>query len=396
MTSPPPPPSREQAPSQGADPALLQRLWLRAELPGCVRHSQARAILGRHARMAGGLPLAELLLRRGHALPETSLARPVIVDARPADRALAPPRPQVRAMTPPRDAVPGIAQRSPVPAPAPPAAAPASPAPAPAAQATARPTGRQRVAASLPAVIPVSPARPSRPGTHAAGSTRQADARLSPASPPAQAPAAAPRPGTAAPAAPELPAAERLIAAARLGPGPAAMSREAGPARQASSRSRPVVRAGYSNGQQAADTTLAWPPPGPRQATRPGQAAGPARPPVLVVQEQVSLPGGLPPARLPVPWPAGATAPVLARTAPGLAAAPASGARDLARPGSARDQARRPPEQPDGRPADQGGRERDTERPAPPQIDMDRIVTTVQRRLLHHVAIERERRGMTR
>ena len=291
MTSPPPPPSREQARTQRADPALLQRLWLRAERPGCVRHSQARAILGRHARMAGGLPLAELLLRRGRALPETSQARPVIVEARPADRALAPPRPQTHAMTPPRDGVPEIAQRSPVPAPAPSAAAPTSLAPAPTAPATARRAGRQRTAASLPAVVPVSPARPSRPGSHAAGSARQADARLPPASPPAQAPAAARLAGTAAPAAPVLPAAERLIAVARLSPGPAAMSQEAGPARQAGSRSRPVVRAVDSNGQRTADTTLAWQPTGPRQAARTGQAAGPARAPVPVIQEHVSPPG---------------------------------------------------------------------------------------------------------
>jgi hypothetical protein len=120
---------------------------------------------------------------------------------------------------------------------------------------------------------------------------------------------------------------------------------------------------------------------------------------VLIVQEQVSPPGGgKPPARLPAPLPAGATVPVLARSAAGLAApaAPASGARDLARPGSTRDQARRPPGQPAGRPEDQGGRERDTARPVPPYIDMDRIVTTVHRKLLHHLAIERERRGITR
>jgi hypothetical protein len=59
----------------------------------------------------------------------------------------------------------------------------------------------------------------------------------------------------------------------------------------------------------------------------------------------------------------------------------------------ARDPARALPERSDERRAD---REREAARPAPPGIDMDRIVTTVQRRLLHHVAIERERRGMTR
>jgi hypothetical protein len=49
---------------------------------------------------------------------------------------------------------------------------------------------------------------------------------------------------------------------------------------------------------------------------------------------------------------------------------------------------------PPGRPDDPARRDRDT--PQPPRIDIDGIVTTVQRRLVHHMAVERERRGMPR
>jgi hypothetical protein len=54
---------------------------------------------------------------------------------------------------------------------------------------------------------------------------------------------------------------------------------------------------------------------------------------------------------------------------------------------------RTPPEQPARRQADPPRREHD---PARPAVDMNQIVSTVQRRLMHQMAIERERRGMMR
>jgi hypothetical protein len=52
-----------------------------------------------------------------------------------------------------------------------------------------------------------------------------------------------------------------------------------------------------------------------------------------------------------------------------------------------------PPEQPARRPASPPHRERE---PARPAADVNHIVSTVQRRLMHQMAIERERRGMMR
>jgi hypothetical protein len=69
--------------------------------------------------------------------------------------------------------------------------------------------------------------------------------------------------------------------------------------------------------------------------------------------------------------------------------AAAGGMRDPARPAASRT----PPEQPPGRQAETLRREREQPRPS---LDMNHIVSTVQRRLMHQMAIERERRGMTR
>ena len=43
-----------------------------------------------------------------------------------------------------------------------------------------------------------------------------------------------------------------------------------------------------------------------------------------------------------------------------------------------------------------GDREREPARQAAPQVDVERIIAVVQRRFTHQLAIERERRGMTR
>jgi len=49
------------------------------------------------------------------------------------------------------------------------------------------------------------------------------------------------------------------------------------------------------------------------------------------------------------------------------------------------------PSQPPPPPADKHPKQQE-----PPKIDIDHIVTTVQRRIVHHLAIERERRGQLR
>ena len=155
-----------------------------------------------------------------------------------------------------------------------------------------------------------------------------------------------------------------------------------------------MVRAGDdSRGQRPpAATTLAW------ARLAPDQAAASARPSMPVVRERVSPHGawwpGQPAAQRPAQLPAGIAPPAPPRTVADLArpAALASGMRDPAGPAAARV----PPEQPPGRRADPAGRERETTRQEPPRLDMDRIVSTVQRRLTHQMAIERERRGMTR
>jgi len=441
MASPTPP--RDQALLPGLDHALLKRLWQRAEQPGCVRHGQARAILARHQRVSGDPPLAVLLLRRGRDPADSLQARPVIVDARPADTAppaggapppgaapprttgptaaprpvvlarLTPPddlpttpRPETHAMTPPRDAVRGngiggVAQHSPPPTAQRSPAATARPVTA----ATARPSSQLQPAAdSAPAVTtvkmatgavrdhagPQPAAGPQQPGWHAFPVTPRPPSALSPATPTVTPPGVA-----AAPAASAFPGAP--IATDRPVSRDPAMTRSAGPVPRAgehgrasqdgraSGDGRPVVRAADDNsGPRSA--TLAWPRLAPEQVDG---SVGFAQRPVPVVQERVSPSGawrpGLPVAQRPAQLPAGPAA--SARAAADLAglAGPAGGIRDPARPAAPRT----PPEQP----PDPVRRERE---PARPPIDMDRIISTVQRRLMHQMAIERERRGMTR
>jgi hypothetical protein len=419
-------PPGDQAPRPGLDHTLLKRLWQRAEQPGCVRHGQVRAILARHQRMAGDPPLAGLLLRRGRGSADTLQARPVIVDARPAgaapppsatppratgpsaaprpavparltppDDLPTPPRPETRAMTRPRDAVWGngagaLAQHSPAPTAQRSPVATAGPVTA----ATGRPSSQLQPAAdSAPAVTTVKTATgpvreqagprpaagPHQPGWHALPVAPRPPSALSPAAPTVTPPGVA-----AAPAASAFPGAP--IATGRPVSRDPAMTRGAGPVPPASEDGRLVVRAANdSSGPRSA--TLAW----PRLA--PEQAVGSAQRSVPVVRERVSPSGawrpGLPIARRPAQLPAGPAAP--ARAAADLAglAGPAGGMRDPARSAASRT----PPEQPPGRQADPVRRERE---PARPPIDMDRIISTVQRRLMHQMVIERERRGMTR
>jgi hypothetical protein len=160
----------------------------------------------------------------------------------------------------------------------------------------------------------------------------------------------------------------------------------------------------------ARPATLAWPRPAPDPAT------GSVHRSVPLIREQASpgawrpsLPAPQHPGQLPFAAlaadgaAANRTAPAPGRTAPVETSAPrspgradlaelavqAKGLRDPARPPAPQ----APPEPPPVRRADQGRQESEAARPA---IDINQIVSTVQRRLIHQIAIERERRGMMR
>jgi hypothetical protein len=144
-----------------------------------------------------------------------------------------------------------------------------------------------------------------------------------------------------------------------------------------------------------AATTLAWPAGIPSG----GQAV-----PVVTERDAGGRPGWPAPGQQ-VPLPVARMAAAAARLAAGQAGAAAAAsaasagrpsARAMPRPGSAGDQDRAAGEQLTGRRADRPGRDRERTRPAQPQVDVNRIISTVQRQFMHQLAIERERRGMLR
>ena len=359
MTSPAPPPA-DQARPPGTGSALAQRLWQRAGQPGCVRHRRAQAIAARHWRLAGGPPLAERLLRRARAAADDGPGRPVVA-ARPAGARLAPP-PAARPSAPPRPSVLG--------GPAPPPA-PLSPAARPPALLPPRDPGRRASRDGAGGTGPGSPARP-------------AGAQLSPA-------AARAAVGPSAPAPPRGRARGRRI----RGEGPA--GRTGPPGRiGCPGRAGPGGRPRPGDGPGPAGTRLS-------PARRPGR-------PVVKVDGGGRESGPGEAARRAVPRPAaGATVPVVRETAPGAwpprlaRAGPAAGTTAARRPagtaGSAPGApaaARTTPARPAGSRADAPGRERQPARPAPPPIDVERIVSTVQRKIVRQLVIEQERRGMRR
>src|SRR4051794_34964167 len=85
--------------AQAVDTALVDRLHDRARRSGLVRLGQGVALVHRHARMAGGVPLADALTRR---VPERAVgpAEMPVVPGRPVPGAAAPvfeaPLPVVR------------------------------------------------------------------------------------------------------------------------------------------------------------------------------------------------------------------------------------------------------------------------------------------------------------
>jgi hypothetical protein len=399
QTMAPPTPPRDQAGRPALHGTLLTRLWRRAEQPGCVRHGQARSLLARHQRMAGEPPLAGLLLRRGRGT-DIQPSGPPIVAARPATAAPGAGPPRAPAQDPPRAPAPGArpSRASPpgtaTPRDSAPRANALSAAPRPAVR--ARPVRPHDQPPSLPSPPRREPAaqpreaaaQPGAPRPNPAPSGVAASAR--PASAPPVVTASAARPVVTVPAARPVPGAlARLVpgpAATPLGTGAAPSNPSAPPAGEVQ---RPVVRAG-ADGKAP---TLAWPRPAPQQA---GGTGGPARPPVPVVRERASPQGAWRPGPSVPQRPAMPQRPAIPqRSAPPLAGSTAAApgpARTADPAGATRDPSRTPPEEPPGHRAGQ----REPARPAPPQIDMNRIVSTVQRRLTHHMAIERERRGMRR
>jgi hypothetical protein len=437
MASPTPPAG--QAWPHALDPRLVKRLWQRADQPGCIRHSQARAILSRHSRMTGGPPLAGLLQRRSGVAAGAWAAQPPIVTARPTAAAPGPPplqvmgegtaRPAARAKPAPASgaaAAPPVLPRPPAPVPAPsrptvrglvqrsPAAHAAVPPAAgtePAAAAAARPRAVNDRPAHTAALVTQAP----MPGTSA---TPASAARGGPAGLPGPASGglpgsqlnAGPRQSGARPAvtaaAPHQPvwAAGIPASTARVLPlvpplatrqaitGDAPAPRSTPPDRPAGAPSRPVVRAG--EGGDPASAAL------PTIGTLPasGEAGRPSRP---VVRERASgsgapaftLPKLLQQALLPL-----AHAPTADRPPARLAsaAAGASPRSHPAAPPATPDTGGAGQAQPAGRRAERDGREPGRSRSAPSPADLDRIVGTVQRRLMHQFAIERERRGMGR
>jgi hypothetical protein len=453
------PESRDPGPESGL--TLLAKLWQRAERPGCVRHSQARAILARHQRMTGDPPLAELLLRRGAGWADIPPARPVITNARPATPAPAPgparppgaaTSPATGASAPPTararrgqphdppfppqamarpvrghgtaEAVPGsravprrpalprspelpsppgpfpVMPRSPLPGAAPGAALGAAPGAAPGAASGAAPrTPPGRASGTGPATAatvhpgwPLPPAAVTAPPATSANRRDQTSPR----------PAAESRQGSSSvtvPAERSAPARPALvIATPRPVPRDPAPPGEAGPSSRPGQSGRPVVRAGYDH-RDPRPAPLAW----VRPAPAPERQAGPARRPVPVVREHPppgawhpapQRPGQLP-AAAPVRTPA-TTARAAADLA-GLVAAAVARQNPAGRAGTGRAEMAGsrmpPPEQPARRPASPPHRERE---PARPAVDVNHIVSTVQRRLMHQMAIERERRGMMR
>jgi hypothetical protein len=403
----PPPPG--QAWQDGLDPALLRRLWWRAERPGVAWPWQAQATLARHRRMIDGLSLAELLQRRAELLADPRVAWAPIVYARPAvpsgvrgpvqpsaTRAGVPPaagglgRPPgtdhldaARVGTPPRPVVLATAARTmPRPPGSPPATTPDRPIhPAPPAQRS--PAGVQPAVAATPGAVPPGPAaaHPAPPEPPAVTRTTHAGPAV-----PARAVVEPVRPvvepaGTAHP--PGAPGLVLVTAAAASPPAPASD----GIASDRMPAWLPVVRP-----EPAADGDR--PPPWPQDA-RAGRA-GAALP--VVREHFVRAPGSN------GAWPAPAGVPGSLPLAP----APASvrgpaGIPNAAMTSSAGPAAPQPTPPGPGTRAAAGAvpaaRGRPEPRPQPATlapVEMDRIVDKVQRKLLHRLAIESERRGTTR
>jgi hypothetical protein len=421
MASPTPP--ADQAWPHALDRRLVKRLWQRAERPGCIRHSQARDIVSRHSRMTGGPPLAGLLQRRASVAAGPWAGQPPIVTARPTAAAPGPPPPQAIGEGAARRPA---ARAKPAPAPGAATVPPTSPRPAApgltpsrrgvrglvqhssAAQATAPPATATKSAATWPAAangqsahaavqvtrVPM-PATPPTPASAASGG------------PPGPAGGGLPGPvrdgvpgltggglpGSQLSAGPHQPGARPGVTAAAPITGNAPGPRSTPPEAPAGAPRRPVVRAGEGGDRANALSTVgALPLPASREAGRPARPA---------VRERASgtgasafaLPKLFEQALLPLAHAAAAERPSARLTS---TVAATSGRSHPAGPAATPGTGEAGQAQPVGRRAERDDREPGRSRSAPSPADLDRIIGTVQRRLMHQFAIERERRGMGR
>jgi len=409
-------PPRGRANPQTGDNALLARLWQRTQQPGCVRHAMGQDILTRHMRTATAPPLASLLLRRAHTADYNAPDAPIIVTASATEPTAPPPAvhrsPIVRARAVPLS---GVTTRTPYPASpeAPPPAVPADPVtvtgpgpgtrpatvtgPGPRARPAAltgpgAPTRRDTAAGRGPVDGPGGTDNATRTngveGSGGAGSVGGASIGGASIGGAAEARGTEDSRDAGIKGARSV---QRAVASSRAGspprtwPRPAplvAHERPSGPAAQGDMRST-----NFPASPASADSA--------RLVVVAGHVTGVQRP---VVPERTAGNGAWRPE---AGSPGIATRTLLAGTVPTvLRAAGPRGDRPAEPADGGKVPGERHPEpasryaDPPSRPDDPARRDRDT--PEPPRIDIDGIVTTVQRRLVHHMAIERERRGMPR
>jgi hypothetical protein len=442
-TPPPPGPARPEEPNGALDSALLRRLWRRVERPGLCRPGLARAVLERHRRMAGGLPLAELLQRRAELLTDEQAAwAPIVYPRLVAWSAGAPPGPAAPAAAQAgpvtrAGAVAGVgpppgAAESPIAGAGRPAVAPSNGAPAearslPVVRATPAPAGPVTAirASEAPAVVaarrlggPEPAGAPPGSGPSASGpltpsGASEALAVVAPARPaspgtgPGSQPLSAVRPAAPAggpedrlPVSPSTPRPAPERASSPPGPRPLGGGSPGGAPRRGLSTPDAETRARPAGGQGGATLPLplvrpaavpgpggAAPAPWPSVAAT-GRDSGPALP---VVGERVVR--AAPPALTwtPAAVPAAPESGMPGRPAP---VAPASGAPTPHRPAMNGNGVAAPSGPGAAGPAGRAGRAR--RQPALAPVEVDRIVNKVQRKLLHRMAIEAERRGTPR
>jgi hypothetical protein len=373
--------------------SLLPRLLRRTERPGCLRRTPAQAILARHLRTAAVPPLADLLLRRARTTDYP--APPITVTATRADPGTGPPRRSPTARTTPsahNDVAFPLSYQAP-PNPQAPSSRSGPGAPqkllvsAAIATQTTNLLGRKDGDGDRPSAGGTRTRRASNAegqasttsgvGAGAAGGARSAGG--------AGGVRAA---GAVSGAAGELSARRATVTVDAIG-----RADPPGPTWRTRLRSAPLAAHEPPSAPTAHGDAYSTSAPAPDGQTRPVVA-----PRVTVTQRPIvrETPGNAV-GRRPLAVPAG----MATRTLPGGTAPP--GPREGTPPGD------KPAEPARGGRAPQRDRQqrddptkrdptkRDGDKPhPPPAVDINGIVTTVQRRLMHHTAIERERRGIPR
>jgi len=363
---------------------LPTRLWHRTSRPGCIDVTQGPAILARHTRRTATPPLSALLLARAATFADPT---PLIVHA------TLPAATEVVTLAPkPAPPSPTVAQST--------AAQPAPPVPPgrtwstmpsrapnvePYAPSGARQQGHMRSPDTLRPPGDAARPRPADPAAPPPPSTETRPAQPRPAT---ETRAAQSRPAIGTPAARIAPH-EDVRHTSPPGPEPRLRSDEGTPAGAGQTER-------YSNGQGSARVVV---------RERPVVQERPATRERLVVREREPRRDawglGMPGMQRSWPTPGGGAAAPLARSGAPLTRTEAplarveAGVAGVNRAELAQVIASLLPREPAAaRREDPLAREREARRAA--SVDIDRVVTTVQRRLEHHAAIERERRGLPR